>query len=212
MRKVRKLALGNSADYLEPYRAATRAETHDRDIISVIQVFGCLQELLLVQWTNEHVRGWIPLREVSHMRKELELWNLIEVEEVDALMCLFDRESWWRDAITSTGMSCELMRAHKEKTGLCAHSFRDMQLYLEQRLTEEMDSRVSANTDGSITPWNTPRIATEHIMSQQTANWLFRNRLDTLEEIWKLKARLRLGVGLLDADSPSLSASSDYHS
>ncbi|RYP04231.1 hypothetical protein DL765_010256 [Monosporascus sp. GIB2] len=215
LRRVRKLALDRSVGSL-PDRALNGAQFNhlalDREVSTILRLFGGLKELLLVEWDRRDIVWWTEFspaaspslrdrhREQCIMDSAREIWSCIAVEEIDALVNLFLEGTSL--ALFSAGENGELLKAHKQTNGWTAPFFRDMELRVEGRLGNHRDSVMATNDDGSVTPWELPKITTVHVLPQSMFCFLSELRLRVVEELCKLKKEWA-SVTKLKAPTPS---------
>lgn len=121
MQRVRRIALQNSATYLRPNMPQNDQDRAERELSSILRLFGRLDELLLVQWTWEDIREWTEFspcgcpgskNRCREHAADIEAADApqaplsgIAVEELDAILCLFlPDSSWRRNAVLATGV------------------------------------------------------------------------------------------------------------
>ncbi|RYP55615.1 hypothetical protein DL769_010105 [Monosporascus sp. CRB-8-3] len=220
MQRVRKLALDRSAGLLHPHNAQFLNHGEFDQVSAILRLFGGLKELLLVEWTRQDIEWWSWFSPVDSSRSKNrhrvqdaidtagELWGCIAVEEIDALLNLFLSESFRQLRLYSAGQRAELLKAYKQTNGRTARFFRDMELRLEERFRNHRDSVVATKNDGSVTPWEIPKITTVHVLPRPTFYFLSEGRLRAIEELCKLKTEWASTMKLKASTSSTSPASS----
>ncbi|RYP66341.1 hypothetical protein DL771_007847 [Monosporascus sp. 5C6A] len=214
MQRVRKLALDHSAELIRPHSVQFGVSQYEREASTVLRLFGGLKELLLVEWNRQDLARqseFSPSSKNRHKEQDAtdsarEICSCIAIEEIDALLYLFLPESIYLST-SSAGERGELLKAHKQTNGPTAPFFRDMELRLEERLGNRRDSVIATNNDGSVTPWEIPKITTVHVLPRSMFCFLSEVRLRAVDELCKLKTEWASTTKLKASTSAASSAS-----
>lgn len=225
LKRVRKLALNRSGHLLPIQNPNSRYAVDYTRLLSgrlsgVLRLFSGITELLLVEWSQDDLGCWSEFSAESCAKKSLsnsqnidsteedtedmsqELWRCVAVEEIDALLALIATQDKSRTELYSVGDSTELLKAHKLQNGDTAPYFKHQELRLEQWLLEERDATVSGSNDGSVVPWNIPRIKAVHILPSSMASFLLRERQSAWVEFCETKRRQREVMQVTEGSPP----------
>jgi hypothetical protein len=205
LQRVRKLAMNRSA-FPFPLQspALEPAVTYTSQFSNALRLFPSIKELFLVDWSQKDVGSWSEFsakespspagnkRSTEYVAVDTprEFWRCVAIEEIDALFWLIAPKEKDRTESFSTGENAQLLKAHKEQNGDIPY-FQYYQLQLEQRLLEQRDSIVSGSNDGSVAPWEIPKIKAVHILPSSMATFLSHERQIAWVEFSEMKRRQR---------------------
>ncbi|KAF5639004.1 hypothetical protein F52700_4274 [Fusarium sp. NRRL 52700] len=195
MQKVKRVALDTSTGCL--YLAHPRFGEGNykfSDLSSVLRLFGHIEELLLVEWTDSHIVSFCPMKDFYDRPKRRHrydtqcLWSYQPVSEVDVLPQLFSHTNSWSPlTVASIGPYGELLNNHQ---GLTRNGYFKMVLKsLEEKLVRHRRFVVSRDTADANTWWNIPTIATVHVMSNWGHELLGRERQGALSRVYELRKK-----------------------
>ncbi|KAH7242730.1 hypothetical protein BKA59DRAFT_481245 [Fusarium tricinctum] len=186
MQRVRRVALersGGSLFLVHPRFREIHFKFHD--LTSVLRLFGHINELFLVEWTDEHMLEMCVPEEKKSLKKRHSYdsrssWSYQHVTEVDALLQLFPRDGSSPCCVTSTGSCGELL-----------DDYRDMEVssvfdLVTEALREQLLNRRSKITSKDWDQdawWEIPMIKTVHVMTDWGHDTLYQERSNVLQTI-----------------------------
>ncbi|KAJ4249806.1 hypothetical protein NW762_012149 [Fusarium torreyae] len=199
MQKVRRLALERSAQSL--YLSHPRNDRINftfHDMTSVLRLFQHLEELFLVEWTNEDMQHSCQPNDLSlkqpsvrhHAYDIQSLWSYQNVSEVDVLQQVFPARGCQYRHMISTGMYGDLLITNG---GFERSSYFNMiQTSLTKKLSAYRDSLTSQYKSDMDVGWDIPAIRTVHILSDRWHEALGRERLRNIRQVYEYRKARQL--------------------
>ncbi|KAL4883257.1 hypothetical protein BJY04DRAFT_29050 [Aspergillus karnatakaensis] len=196
LKKVRTLALGDSAPTLFPWKSYPYY-----DLLAItIQLFPDLRELQIVQWEEEELFKWRNFGKNAAAKHPWytdqgtdvagELYSL-PVEEIDALFGMLSHHDGHRSDVPAAGVMGEMIRTHKQRTDTKLGFFEYQQNIMEEKLGEESSKLRRASREGepglSTFSWKIPRVKAVHIIPPSMATLIKEERQLAWQKLLKLK-------------------------
>ncbi|KAL3476090.1 hypothetical protein BJX99DRAFT_258800 [Aspergillus californicus] len=193
--KIRRLALGKSGPLLFPWKRHPY-------LLNAIQLFPHLEELQIVQWTQEDLFSWRDFATWASKHpwyRDQEAHDLpgelvsLAVEEIDALIPLLSETDGLRTDMPMAGAIGEMLRFYKKRQrsatelGFIEHQ----QESFERRLAtnrEEIQYDARKNEPGLSTfSWQIPQVRAVHIILPSMVPLLVHERHIAWEKFLKMK-------------------------
>lgn len=178
MAKVRRLALGSGTWALPgPF---IRPEFGCSMYTPICRLFGNLKELLLVEWTQDTMKELTNLPTGSSR-----LWNVVDIEEADALLHVIGKWGPWPGYQVCTGPL--VLAARNRNDGQYSSYFEHLRAIVQEEMVKlRRLEAIETNQDPSSL-WQVPRSSFVHILPPRSIEHLAASRQSAIARLSYLR-------------------------
>jgi hypothetical protein len=200
MWRVRRLALERGLRCIQLPSAENPTCHIGNDVESMIKLFGNLEGLQLVEWTectsSRAPRSQTSTHEgidrdssVNGRSSAPEEFRAVKVKDVDALLHILPCKPSPCQKIQLSGDAGDKIRRRREQMGHRSQYFRAVESLSEQCLRDRRNVEIANGTLFSTVPWLIPKVTIVHMLAPSDEEGLRQERSTFIDNIRRLRSR-----------------------